>query len=45
VGKVKVKIFITRYQQDKDLGKTYRDDTSFTGSFSDFKKKKKKESK
>jgi len=45
VGKVKIRITLTRYQRDKIIGKQYRDDTAFTGSFSEYKKKRKKESK
>lgn len=45
MGKVKIRITLTRYQRDKLIGKQYRDDSSFTGSFSEYKKKKKKESK
>tara|TARA_B110001454_G_scaffold77532_1_gene75077 strand:- start:1960 stop:2097 length:138 start_codon:yes stop_codon:yes gene_type:complete len=45
VGKVKIRITLTRYQRDKLFGKQYRDDTAFTGSFTEYKKKKKKESK
>jgi hypothetical protein len=45
VGKVRIRITLTRYEREKRLGKEYRADQSFTGSFSEFVKKKKKESK
>jgi hypothetical protein len=43
VGKIRIRITLTRYQQDKLLGEQYRADQSFTGTFSDYIKKKKKE--
>ena len=45
MGKVKIRITLTRYEKERKLGKEYRADDSFTGSFSDFVKKKKKERK
>jgi hypothetical protein len=44
VGKVKIRITLTRYQKERLLGKQYRAD-DFKGSFTDYIKKKKKESK
>lgn len=43
VKKVRITIKLTRYQRDKELGKEYRADPNFTGSFTDYIKKKKKE--
>jgi len=43
VVKIRIRIKITRYQRDKELGKEYRADPNFTGSFTDFVKKKKHE--
>jgi hypothetical protein len=45
VVKVRIRIKITRYQRDKELGKEYRADPNFTGSFTDYIKQKKKEKK
>jgi hypothetical protein len=43
VVKIRIRIKLTRYQRDKEFGKEYRADPNFTGSFSDFIKKKKQE--
>ena len=43
--KIRIRIKLTRYQRDKEFGKEYRADPDFTGSFTDFVKKKKKEKK
>ncbi len=45
MGKVRIRITLTRYEKERKLGKEYRADQSFTGSFSEFVKKKKKEKK
>lgn len=42
MGKVSIRITLTRYQKERLLGKQYRDDDDFSGTFSDYIKKKKK---
>ena len=44
MGKIKIRITLTRYQKERILGEEYRHDFDFKGSFSDYVKKKKKES-
>ncbi len=43
MGKIKIRITLTRYQRDKLFGEQYRADQSFQGTFTDYIKKKKKE--
>jgi len=45
VGKVRIRITLTRYEKERRLGKQYRADNDFQGSFTDYIKKKKKEKK
>jgi len=43
VGKIRIRITLTRYQREKLFGEQYRADSGFQGTFTDYVKKKKKE--